>query len=202
VQGDIGPTGPTGNTGITGPTGPTGAASTEVGPTGPTGSIGNTGPTGAPGSVGFAFTAVTQSFTGDGTTTVFTINSGYNTDSLFVFLNGVSQKPVTDFSLSGTTLTFTTAPASGLSIVVRELSGDGPTGPTGTNGSNGPTGPTGAPSTVAGPTGPTGPAGGGGGATYLPVLNYVLTTIQVALISGSYLPVLNFGGTTIQVPVY
>ena len=93
-----------------------------------------------------------------------------------MFLNGLSQKPTTDYTISGTTLTFTTAPANGQQIVIRELRGDGPTGPAGTSGTNGPTGPagtsgtngptgpTGAASTVAGPTGPggsgpTGPTG-------------------------------------------
>jgi len=198
------------------------------------GDTGSSGPTGPAGSVGYAFAATVRAYTGDGSTTAFTITNGYAVQNLLVYLNGVAQKPTTDFTTSGSTLTFVTAPASGLSIVIRELSGDGPTGPTGasgTNGTSGPTGPTGstgadstvagptgpagstgatgatgptgAASTLAGPTGPTGPAGGGGGgATYLPVLNYALTTIQVTLISGSYLPVLNFTGTTIQVPVY
>jgi hypothetical protein len=56
----------------------------------------------------------------------------------------------------------------------------------------GPTGPTGS-------TGPTGPSGSLN--TFLPVLTYALTTVQVA-IAGGYLAVLNHGGTTINVPVY
>jgi hypothetical protein len=80
-----------------------------------------------------------------------------------VFLNGISQKPTTDYTITGSTLIFTTAPAAGQQIVVRELRGDGPTGPTGAVSTTpGPTGPTGAASTVAGPTGPTGASGTSG----------------------------------------
>lgn len=68
-------------------------------------------------------------------------------------------KPTIDYTLTGTTLTFTTAPDSGHEIVVREMMGDGPQGPTG---SVGPTGATGADSTVPGPTGPTGAQGAQG----------------------------------------
>jgi hypothetical protein len=178
VIGDVGPTGPTGPS----VTGPTGAPSTVGGPTGPTGpSV--TGPTG-PAGTGYPFFATTISATGDGTTTSFTIDSGFIADNLLVFLNGISQKPTTDFTITGSTLIFTTAPAAGQQIVIRELRGDGPTGPTGAastvagpTGPTGATGATGAASTVAGPTGPTGvgatgptgavgptgPAGGGGG---------------------------------------
>jgi len=54
-----------------------------------------------------------SSFTGNGSNTIFTLATalGSNT-STFVYLNGVAQVPVTDYSVSNTTLTFTTAPAN------------------------------------------------------------------------------------------
>ena len=65
--------------------------------------------------------SVTRNATGDGTTTDFTVTSGVTVDSVLVFENGVCQKPTNDYTISGTTLTFTTAPASGVAIQIREL---------------------------------------------------------------------------------
>ncbi len=65
--------------------------------------------------------SVTRTGTGDGTTTEFTVTSGATVDSVLVTENGVVQKPTTDYTISGTTLTFTTAPASGVAIQIREL---------------------------------------------------------------------------------
>jgi len=65
--------------------------------------------------------SVTRNYTGDGTTTDFTVTSGAAVDDVLVFENGVCQKPTTDYTISGTTLTFTTAPASGVAIQIREL---------------------------------------------------------------------------------
>lgn len=65
--------------------------------------------------------SVTRTATGDGSTAGFTVTSGTSVDNVLVFLNGVAQKPTTDYTISSTTLTFTTAPASGQSIVIREL---------------------------------------------------------------------------------
>ncbi len=42
-------------------------------------------------------------------------------DQFLVFLNGVFQRPTNDFSYSGTTLTFGTAPANADVINVKEL---------------------------------------------------------------------------------
>ena len=39
-----------------------------------------------------------------------------NKQSIFVILGGVHQNPVTDYSVSGTNITFTTPPVSGLSF--------------------------------------------------------------------------------------
>ena len=66
--------------------------------------------------------SVTRNYTGDGSTTTFTVTSGAAVDNVLVFENGVCQKPTTDYTISGTTLTFQGgAPASGVNIQVREL---------------------------------------------------------------------------------
>jgi hypothetical protein len=57
---------------------------------------------------------VGQTFSGDGSDTTFTLaNPTGNAINLEVFISGVRQVPTTDYSVSGTTLTFTTAPPSG-----------------------------------------------------------------------------------------
>ena len=65
--------------------------------------------------------SVTRSATGDGSTTGFTVTSGTSVDNVLVFLNGVAQKPTTDYTVSSTTLTFVVAPESGEALVIREL---------------------------------------------------------------------------------
>ena len=60
-------------------------------------------------------------FTGDGSTTTITINSGRAVDDVLVFVNGVCLVPTDDYTISGTTLTFNTAPASSAEITVRYL---------------------------------------------------------------------------------
>ena len=64
---------------------------------------------------------VTRSMTGDGSTVALTITTGHNVNSLIVTENGVVQRPTTDYTVSGTTLTFTSAPASGVIVRVKEL---------------------------------------------------------------------------------
>ena len=63
----------------------------------------------------------TRTATGDGSTTGFTVTSGATVDDVLVTENGVLQAPTSDYTISGTTLTFGTAPASGVAIVIREL---------------------------------------------------------------------------------
>ena len=63
----------------------------------------------------------TRTGTGDGSTTTFTVTSGATVDDVIVTENGVVQAPTSDYTISGTTLTFGTAPASGVAIVIREL---------------------------------------------------------------------------------
>ena len=70
-----------------------------------------------------SFTVIAdESFTGNGVQTAFTlVNSGQTTNSCIVSINGIVQIPTTAYSVSGTTLTFTEAPALGDAIDVREL---------------------------------------------------------------------------------
>ena len=63
-----------------------------------------------------------QSGTGNGSTTPVTLSAAANNaQSIMVMLNGVTQRPVTDYTVSGTTLTFTTAVATGVNILVYHL---------------------------------------------------------------------------------
>ena len=64
---------------------------------------------------------ITQTSTGDGSTTTVTINSGRNVNDLLVFVNGICLEPTSDYTISGTTLTFATAPGSAAAIIVRYL---------------------------------------------------------------------------------
>src|SRR5210317_151685 len=59
--------------------------------------------------------------TGDGSTTTLTINSGRTVDDVIVDVNGIILTPTTDYTISSTTLTFITAPASGAEITVKYL---------------------------------------------------------------------------------
>ena len=60
-------------------------------------------------------------YTGTGACTQFTISSSHSANSILVFENGICQEPISDYTVSGTTLTFTTAPANGVKIQIREL---------------------------------------------------------------------------------
>ena len=57
-------------------------------------------------------------YTGDGSTTDYTIDSGHNTSSVLVIVNGVVKRP-NQYSVTGTTLQFPTAPNAGHSIDIR-----------------------------------------------------------------------------------
>lgn len=62
---------------------------------------------------GSVFTiASDDQFTGDGSTLAFTLSQSGTTNSTLVSINGVTQLPLTAYSVSGTTLTFTEAPLS------------------------------------------------------------------------------------------
>ena len=59
--------------------------------------------------------------TGDGSDTTFTINSGRSVNDVLVIVNGAILIPTTDYTISGTTLTFITAPETGAEIQIRYL---------------------------------------------------------------------------------
>jgi hypothetical protein len=60
-------------------------------------------------------------FEGNGVTTQYTLSDTYNIDSLTVVVGGLTQTKTVDYSLSGTTLSFTYAPPSQSNIIVRAL---------------------------------------------------------------------------------
>ena len=68
-----------------------------------------------------ALTYTVGTGTGDGSTTVFTINSGRAVADILVIVNGVTLVPTTDYTISGTNLTFATAPAADAEISIRYL---------------------------------------------------------------------------------
>ena len=57
-------------------------------------------------------------YTGDGSTTDFTIDAGHNTNSVLVIVSGLVKRP-NQYSISGTTLQFPTAPNAGVTIDIR-----------------------------------------------------------------------------------
>jgi len=67
-----------------------------------------------------------DAFTGDGNTTGFTLVNGSPTDEKFtmVFMQGVYQEKST-YSLSGSTITFSTAPSNGDTIEIMSINGGG-----------------------------------------------------------------------------
>ena len=65
-------------------------------------------------------TYTSNQYTGDNTTTAYTIASGHTINSVLVILDGLILPPV-DYSISGTTLTFTSAPLTSQSIDIRYM---------------------------------------------------------------------------------
>ena len=59
--------------------------------------------------------------TGDGSTTAFTISANRAVADVLVHVNGILMTPTADYTISGTTLTFQTAPASSAEIDFRYL---------------------------------------------------------------------------------
>jgi hypothetical protein len=173
--GGIGATGATGAGGI-GATGATGSGGFgATGATGATGFQGATGPSGGPigatGATGAAAPAggTRWAFTGNGATTVYTITGALTNlaTAYIVAIDGVVQDP-NNYTISGTTLTMSSAVPNGSGLVIVSLMGQigatgpsgGPIGATGATGSGG-FGATGA----TGFQGATGPSGGPIGAT-------------------------------------
>jgi hypothetical protein len=78
-----------------------------------------------------ALTAFTNTFTGTGAQTAFTMTqSVISVNDISVTVNGLDQLPTTHYTVSGTTLTFVVAPQNGSNIMVRRTGGTtGATGP-------------------------------------------------------------------------
>ncbi len=67
----------------------------------------------------FSGAATLQTFTGNGSTTTYTLSQAQFQNECFVFVDDVAQVPGVDFGINGTTLTFTSAPANNAEIIVR-----------------------------------------------------------------------------------
>jgi len=124
--GTAGTAGYTGSTGDAGTTGYTGSASTAAGYTGSAGSNGSAGYTGSAGTAGTigytgstgGVSVVVDSYTGNGSGSNFTLStSPLNINQTIVSVGGILQ-PRSAYSVSGTTLTFTSTPANGVGIEV------------------------------------------------------------------------------------
>jgi hypothetical protein len=64
---------------------------------------------------------VTRTYTGNGSGTNYTVTTGTTATGAIVSQDGVLQTPNVDYTVSGSTLTFTSAVANGVSIQIREL---------------------------------------------------------------------------------
>ena len=67
-----------------------------------------------------SLTYTSNQYTGDNTTTAYTIASGHTVNSVLIVLDG-SILPPADYSVSGTTLTFASAPLTSQSIDIRYM---------------------------------------------------------------------------------
>jgi len=61
-------------------------------------------------------------YTANGVQTQFTVTAGQTANSMFVYENGICQVPILDYTVSGATLTFVTAPVANVIIQIREAS--------------------------------------------------------------------------------
>jgi len=68
-----------------------------------------------------SLTYSSATFTGNGVWADRSIAVGHSVESILVFYNGVCLQPTTDYTVSGTTLTFTFTPLNNSNIVVRYL---------------------------------------------------------------------------------
>jgi len=59
--------------------------------------------------------------TGDGSTVNFTVQADRTVHNILVFVDGLCKIPTTDYTIAGTVLTFTAAPANSAKIVLRYL---------------------------------------------------------------------------------
>lgn len=72
-----------------------------------------------------SLTYVNRTATGDGSTVAFTVTNGCAVADVLVFINGVAQAATSDYTISGTTLTFAVAPIAADAIIIRELPREG-----------------------------------------------------------------------------
>jgi len=72
-------------------------------------------------NIATTLTYTAGSATGDGSTVAFTINSGRAVADVLAIVNGIVLVPTTDYTISSTTLTFTTAPSASAEIQFRYL---------------------------------------------------------------------------------
>ena len=61
---------------------------------------------------------VSQVDSGDASTVAFTLDNASTTNGTNVYISGVRQVPTTDYSVSGTTITFSSAPPTGTSNIL------------------------------------------------------------------------------------
>ena len=64
-------------------------------------------------------TSAKDRFSGDNSTTAFTLSNSASVNDVFVFYNGVAMKPTTVYGISGATLTFTFTPVNNSNIMAR-----------------------------------------------------------------------------------
>jgi hypothetical protein len=64
---------------------------------------------------------INRTFVGDGTTNTYTISYNTTANSILVFGNGITQNPLSDYTVSGNNLIFVNPPTNGTIIQVREL---------------------------------------------------------------------------------
>ena len=60
-----------------------------------------------------------SAYLANGSANVFTIDSGHDANSILVFVNGICMLPVTDYGVSGTTLTLLFTPVANSNVSVR-----------------------------------------------------------------------------------
>ena len=78
-------------------------------------------PTGQQARLNITSATATGNLAGANSGKSFTILSGRSVNDMLVFVNGICMVPTDDYAVSGTTLTFDTAPATGAEIQIRHL---------------------------------------------------------------------------------
>jgi len=64
---------------------------------------------------------VNRKYTGDGSTSTYTVTAGCGENDVLVYLNGLCQMPVDGYTISGSSLTFSFVVSTGTEIQIREL---------------------------------------------------------------------------------